>query len=244
MEDSEYYRTRQLEIDHWWFASRRQLTAALLEPRLPPGPRRRILDAGCGTGGNISLLQQWGRVTGIDLSALPLSLAVERGSSLTQASTTVLPFADSTFGLITAFDVLYHQWVADDGLALAEFYRTLEPGGWLLITDSALPWLWSAHDRLYFARQRYTVAGLRRKLTTAGFELRLCSYVNTLLLPLTLTIRRVMRRADFDMQPLPFALNRLFIAIRRLETAWVGRGRTLPLGSSVVGLAQKPKDTE
>jgi len=244
MDDSEYFRTYRLETDHWWFVSRRQLAAALLSPRLMPQPRRRILDAGCGPGGNINLLQQWGRVTGIDLNALPLSLVGKRGGPLAQASITALPFADGAFGLITAFDVLYHQWVADDGLALTEFYRTLEPGGWLLITDSALPWLWSAHDRLYFARQRYTVADLRRKLTTAGFDLHFCSYVNMLLLPLTLTIRRLMRRADFDMQPVPPALNRLLIAIRGLETAWVRRGWILPLGSSVVGLAQKPKDTE
>jgi len=77
-------------------------------------------------------------------------------------------------------------------------------------------------------------------------ELRFCSYVNTLLLPPALVIRWLMRRrsvpADFDLQPLPVGLNRLFIAVRRLETAWLSRGRTLPAGSSVVCLAQKPDD--
>jgi ubiquinone/menaquinone biosynthesis C-methylase UbiE len=248
MEDSEYYRTYRLETEHWWFVSRRQLAATLLEQRLMPQPNRRILDAGCGTGGNINMLKKWGRVTGVDLQALPLDLARGQGSSLAKASTTFLPFANHTFGLITVFDVLYHQWVVDDCQAIAEFYRVLQPGGWLLITDSALPLLWSAHDRVYFARQRYTIANLRHKLTANGFELRLASYINSLLLPLTLAVRLMIRRlsmpADFDMQPLPLPLNRLFIAIRRMETAWLSRGRTLPAGSSIVCLAQKPKQKD
>jgi SAM-dependent methyltransferase len=244
MEPAEYQRMHRLETNHWWFVSRRHLAETILKQRLTPHPQRRILDVGCGTGGNLAWLSQWGRVYGLDLSALPLSFARSHGNRLALASVLLLPFSAQTFGLITAFDVLYHQWVTGDSQALAGFYRVLTPGGWLLITDSALPWLWSPHDRLYHSRQRYTRAELERKVRAAGFEPRLCTYSNSLLLPAIMAVRLLMRwlplQQDVDMHALPRPLNNLLINIRRLETGWIRRGGCWPAGSSLVCLAQKP----
>ncbi len=242
MEPAEFARSYRLEAEHWWFASRRRLVAALLAPHLPADPHRRVLDVGCGTGGNLKLLQTWGRVTGIDINALPLSFARHRNGSLAQGSALHLPFAGQTFGLVAAFDVLYHRQIASDRQALAELRRVLAPGGWLVITDSALPLLWSAHDRLYHTRRRYTLPHLQRRLQAAGLHPVFCSYANMVLLPLLLPTRLLMRRvltADFDLHPPPRWLNRALMSLRNLETAWLSRGHTLPVGSSLVCLAQR-----
>ena len=244
MEPAEYQRMHRLEATHWWFVGRRQLAETILNQRLIPHSPHRILDVGCGTGGKHERLAQWGSVAGLDLTALPLSFARSYSPRLAQASVLMLPFAAQTFGLITAFDVLYHQWVTGDNQALAEFCRVLTPGGWLLITDSALPWLWSPHDRLYHTRQRYTRADLERKVRAAGLEPRLCTYSNSLLLPVTIAVRLLMRwlplHHDVDMQALPRPLNSLLINIRQLETGWIRWGGCWPAGSSLVCLAQKP----
>jgi SAM-dependent methyltransferase len=161
----------------------------------------------------------------------------------------MLPFPDNIFSLVTAFDVLYHRWITDDSHAIGECYRVLRPGGWLLLTDSALPALWSRHDEIYYARQRYSVGNMRHKLCRAGFELHKLSYTNSLLLPVVATVRLLSSRTALarwfpsdggaDLMPLPGWLNRVLIGILSLEAFWLRWG-TLPIGSSLIGLAQKP----
>lgn len=245
MEQSEYEQTYELEDSHWWFVSRRRLANALLEQWTKIEREQLILDVGCGTGGNLELLAHRGVATGIDLSPLALNLARRRKwPRLVQASAVALPFAGNTFGLVTAFDVLYHRWVTDDNRALGECYRVLQPGGWLLLTEPALPSLWSGHDEIYYARQRYRLPDLRGKLVGTGFQLCFCSYTNMLLLPVMTLVRLVSRRlpaaSQVDLQPLPGWLNQGLIGIRNLETGWLRRRGKFPIGSSLICLVQKP----
>jgi ubiquinone/menaquinone biosynthesis C-methylase UbiE len=186
---------------------------------------------------------------GVDLSPLPLEFARRRElPRLAQASGLALPYAEGVFDLVTAFDVLYHRWITDDERALGECFRVLRPRGWLLVTDSALPALWSRHDEIYCARQRYTLGDIRSKLCQAGFTLHKLSYTNALLLPAAVVvrsaaIRRVLARwfpsvADADVVPLPGWLNRTLIGILSLEALWLRWG-VFPAGSSLIGLARK-----
>jgi SAM-dependent methyltransferase len=159
-----------------------------------------------------------------------------------------LPYPNNVFDLVTAFDVLYHCWITDDCQAIEECYRVLQPGGWLLLTDPALPGLWSTHDEIYYTRQRYTLDEISQKLAETGFKPRLCSYTNMLLLPLITMTRLVSRSlpsaSRIDLQPLPTWLNQWLINIRHLETRWLRRGGALPIGSSLVCLTQKPSGKE
>lgn len=244
MEWPEYQQMYCVEDQHWWFVSRRRLAAALIEQWIP-GSDYRILDVGCGTGGNLAYLQQLGAVTGLDLSADALGLAQGRNlPGLVQASGLQLPYPAETFHLVTVFDVLYHRWVSDDSSAITELYRVLEPGGWLLITDSALPLLWSVHDEIYYARQRYVLDEMQRKLRTAGFQIRRASYTNALLLPLALLYRALAHwlalEKKIDLEIPPPWLNQSFMLARAWETTMLQRGLTFPVGSSLVCLGQKP----
>jgi len=50
------------EDRHWWFVARRQIVADVIAKQIPLPPDGHILEAGCGTGGNIAMLSQFGEV--------------------------------------------------------------------------------------------------------------------------------------------------------------------------------------
>ena len=147
MDRPEYESMYELEDIHWWFVGRRNLALTLIEQWITFPPNARILDVGCGTGGNLEAMANYGQVHGLDINPIAVDFARKRPlPQLTQSSGMSLPYPDNSFDLVTIFDVLYHQWIVNDDTAIEELYRVLRPGGWLLLTDSALPILWSSHE--------------------------------------------------------------------------------------------------
>jgi len=248
MDRPEYESMYELEDIHWWFVGRRNLALTLIEQWITFPPNARILDVGCGTGGNLEALAKYGEGHGLDINPIAVDFARKRPlPQLTQSSGMSLPYPDNSFDLVTIFDVLYHQWIVNDDTAIEEIYRVLRPGGWLLLTDSALPILWSSHDQVYYARQRYTLGVMGEKLRRIGFNLKVSSYANMLLLPIFLLVRLTMdilpAAGDIDRQGIfPTWLNWILTRVRTLEAYWLRQGRSLPVGSSLVCLAQKPKN--
>ena len=243
----EYQLTFELEDTHWWFVGRRNLALSLLKQWGQLKPDARVLDVGCGTGSNLQTLSPRVQAHGVDISPIALHFARQRLlNNLMQASGVNLPYQDHSFDGVTMFDVLYHRWIVDDRCVLTQLHRVLKPGGWLLLTDSALPLLWSSHDETYFARQRYTLAIVRQKLQQVGFVPCVCSYANFLLLPALFWVRLTM-----DWLPIygnidrhgtsPGWLNRALTQVRTLEARWLSSGKSLPIGGSVICLAQKKR---
>src|SRR5712692_684170 len=107
MRPEDYADLYELEQDFWWFAGMREITAALLDPLCAPTRDWLVLDDGCGTGGNLWWLRRYGgggQVIGIELAQTALEFCARREQQkLAQASATNLPFADSTFDLVTSF---------------------------------------------------------------------------------------------------------------------------------------------
>ena len=110
MQAEDYNHLYELDERFWWFAGMRAIAAALLDEYCSPSTDRIILDAGCGTGGNLLWLQRYaadGEIYGIDLSGQALQFCRQRVSEpVIQASVTDLPFDHSSFDLVTSFDVL------------------------------------------------------------------------------------------------------------------------------------------
>ena len=106
---------------------------------------RRVLDAGCGTGGFAARLQrELGiGVQAIDLSARMVALTAELGVETQVADLEALPFQDDEFDVVAANWVLYHVEQLD--AAIAELARVLEPGGTLVAAttgDGNMKELW------------------------------------------------------------------------------------------------------
>ena len=130
-------------------------------------------------------------------------------------------------------------------LALQQACESLNPGGHVLITDSAHNWLKSTHDQAVWARQRYSKSELRQRVKDAGLEIIRISYTNmSLFLPLA-TVRLIQRflpskKVHSNVHPPGALANRLFGLCLNTEARLLGH-INLPIGSSLLCLARKPQ---
>lgn len=255
MQEEDYDYLYSLEENLWWFAGMREITAALLDPVCPPARDRAILDAGCGTGGNLAWLARYagkGRVVGIDLVPTALSFCRERQHQyLAQASVTDLPFADSAFDLLTSFDVLVQlPGEGADERAMREMYRVLRPGGIAFVRVAAYEWMRSGHDEALGTQRRYHLDVLVKKMEQAGFKILRATYANSLLLPVAALRRLVLKRIGLadrgsDVKPFPPRLqwlNRVMTSVLSSEAHLLKLPQSkLLAGLSAICITEKPR---
>ena len=233
-------RLSQLERWHFWFAGRRALIDRLLK-QCVDGTARRILDLGCGSGLGVETLTLRGyRVVGLDrrpegLHATRRSLS---GLWLLQADATSLPFVQGAFDVVLLLDLLEHL---DDRMLLAEVGRVLRPGGWVLVTVPAMPWLWSYRDEAAEHLRRYTRRQLTRLLADMGLPVQGVYYYQCVLFPLVVITRLWGRSGpglrDLEERPISL-LNTVLTWVNRAEVRLGGVVRW-PWGSSLVALCRK-----
>ncbi|HEX2762900.1 MAG TPA: class I SAM-dependent methyltransferase [Allosphingosinicella sp.] len=238
MERVVYDRMAQLDSRHWWYRARREILADLIARRIRLPADARILEIGCGTGHNLLMLRRFGKVDAIEIDAEARAVASKRlGRDVLSAPLPELTgIADGAYDLVAILDVLEH--VDADRAALTSIARKLKPGGRILITVPAHPWMWSAHDEVNHHKRRYTRRTLRRVIGEAGLKIELLSWFNSLLFPLAAASRVAARLAGSkesgDKLP-PGPVNRLFEAVFGLERYAVGRV-PLPPGVSLVAI--------
>jgi SAM-dependent methyltransferase len=239
MERVVYQQMAELDDRHWWYRARREIIAALIrrEARLPA--KARILEIGCGTGHNLAMLGQFGRVDALELDDEARALAEKRlGRKAMRAPLPELAgVKDRWYDLIGAFDVIEH--IDDDHAALASIAAKLKPGGKFVMTVPAHQWMWSAHDVVNHHKRRYSKRGLAQLIESSPLTLVKVGYFNSLLFPLALAERAVSRvrgKHDADVKlpsrPLNAALELAFAAERHV----VGR-LPLPIGLSLFAVA-------
>ncbi|MBK6796418.1 MAG: class I SAM-dependent methyltransferase [Acidobacteria bacterium] len=233
-----------VEDDHWWFVGRRAIVFALIDDALQKSAavsRRIILDIGCGTGATMDHLKRYGEVQGIDLSEMPLRFSRKRGHSRVMlASATELPFADNSFDLLTALDVIEH--LDDDVRGLCEIRRVLKPGAPAVIFVPAFQALWGPNDDQSGHKRRYRLDGFKSAATAAGLTIEHISYANiAMFLPIWIG-RKILQLFGREEQaenrinnPL---INKLLSRIFTSEAGWLRR-RSLPFGVSIVCVVRK-----
>ena len=231
-------RIAEMERWHFWFMGRQAVVDQMWRKHLAGTVD--VLDVGCGTGHTSRALAARGhRVVGLDMrpEGLFALRQAEPDARLIQAEAPHLPFAAGSFDAALLLDVLEH---VDDRSLLQQARYVLRPGGWLVLTVPALPWLWSYRDRAAGHLRRYTRAGLRQALSSEGYAIRDLRYYQCLLLPLVLATRLFGRRGpalrDLEERPLPL-MNALMTKINLAEVRWNER-IAWPWGSSLVAVCQ------
>ena len=242
MKHDEYAIMYRVEDNHWWYRGLRGMLAdhwgKYMQSESP-----RILDAGCGAGAVLAMLDAQARTAGIDFASEALDFCRARGlTRLGRASIVDLPFADAVFDAVISCDVLCHQSIADKQATMAEIARVVKPGGLLFLNLPAYQWLMSSHDTHVLTNKRFSRTEVIEMLNAAGCDTLRCTYWNTLLFPPVL-ITRLWRKV----RPLPASdldgasgegLSGVFRAVLRMERACAGL-LDLPFGLSVFAVAQK-----
>jgi SAM-dependent methyltransferase len=236
--------TARAERDHFWFHGFRRFVAPLLAHATAGKPRAAILDCGCGTGNNLTMLRHYGRACGIDITMSGLMYAHNRGErQVARASATALPFAAGQFDLVTSFDVLYAFDDEMERAALNEMYRVLRPGGQILINTAALKSLRGNHSVLGGEKRRYDRRELRDHLISTGFTVLRITYTNFTLLPMVAGVRWMQRLSGHrestqEMNVPSRPVNTALASLLAVEAAAL-RVVNMPLGSSLLALARK-----
>jgi SAM-dependent methyltransferase len=246
LEPAEYEYMFRLEDNLWWYVGMRRIVYNLLRRNLSNGSGPlRILDAGCGTGGSLRLLERFGRVTAFDFAkmAAEMYLTRQRGRILI-ASTDAVPFADESFDLVTSFDVICQLPSPADEAALRELGRVLRPGGTLLVRTPAYQSLYGPHDVTLHTRHRYSTTEMAQKMERSGLQVVQTTYANTFLFPVAVARRmwakfRGHAGDESDVRPVPAPLNTALTGVLAAEAMLLERTR-LPFGLSVIALARKP----
>lgn len=194
MKAAQYAVHAELEERHWWFTGRRRICSALIRRLLPPSRGKVIVDAGCGTGGNIAALAADYSCIGVDPSPEAIALARKRYPGIRflrgRIPEDLLPLAPSA-DLFLLMDVLEH--VPDDRALLSPVVAAARPGSRFLITVPADTKLWGPHDVSFGHFRRYDRAMLERVWSGLPVTPLLVSYYNHRLYPLALLARRLSR---------------------------------------------------
>lgn len=243
MERVLYERMADSAQTHWWYVARRQILNDLIARKVRPASDARVLEIGCGTGHNFEMLSRFGRVDGIETDDVARR-AAETGLGR-PVGTSPLPqltgIADASYDLIAVLDVIEH--VDEDVASLCRMAELLRPGGAILITVPALPWLWSAHDEANHHKRRYTKASLRAAVASAGLHTRDIGYFNSLLFPLAAAKRiagNLLGASGSEDALPPIVINRAFRSAFALERHLVGRV-SMPTGVSLFSIVRADK---
>jgi ubiquinone/menaquinone biosynthesis C-methylase UbiE len=235
-----------VDEQHWWYRGRRRIIRSELD-KLPLTPGARVLDAGCGSGRTLQELETYGEVHGIELSPEAAEVARARGRGEVRVGRLEeLPWGDANFDLITCLDVIEHT--PDDRATLRELRRVAKPGGFLLITVPAYQALWSSHDEANQHYRRYVRSMVRAAAADTGWRVQRMTSFNSFLLPPAAAVRIAQRRRNQDSAPNhdpglrlgPGWLNDALEGPLRLEARWLARGRTLPVGLSLLAVLANP----
>lgn len=246
MNPAEYARMYDLEDTYWWFQGRKWIVVNVLEQiALSRDATFKVLDLGCGTGLMLDHLNQRYWATGLDFSPLALDFSRRRGAgNLIQGDVERLPVANDAFDLVTALDLMEH--VEHDDQLLNEIFRSLKPGGSLLVTVPAHPFLWSDHDDALYHFRRYKRSELQKRILDAGFELQRLTYCITCTFPFIVAFRFLQRRLQKRDHPkahlivLPSWANRLLMWSVQMESQLL-KWTNLPFGITLLAVGRKPQ---
>lgn len=241
MERATFDRMSQNEDAHWWFAGRRDMIRTVIDRLIRLPQNARILEAGCGTGGNLEMLMRLGELDAFEYDAQAREVAAKK-SALDIAYGALpddIPNPKKRYDLIALFDVLEH--IEDDRATLEGLAGRMAPDARIFVTVPALPWLWSRHDESHHHFRRYTRKSLKEVSQKAGLEVEHSFYFNGLLLPVAVGMRwlkALFRSTSADDAMPPDWLNKSLYRVFSSERHFVGRFR-FPLGLSVCAILKQ-----
>ncbi|MDZ4688675.1 MAG: class I SAM-dependent methyltransferase [Planctomycetaceae bacterium] len=256
MHAAEYERMALLEGDHWWYRGFRDLVARLLRQWRPKiAWDAHVLDAGCGTGANLRLLQASLRPASLGGFDVSEQAATHARQKMPEADVYVSDLChpaihEPRLDVILCADVVYMTGLEAALPGLQTLVSHLSTGGLLLLHVPAFNWLFSRHDVAVGTRQRFACGDIRALFAQLGLTEELLTYRMCLLFPAVIASRlpsllfgaaagkHAVARSDLNLPPR--WLNAGLTGIVKLENWSIARGMRFPWGSSIIAVGRKP----
>jgi SAM-dependent methyltransferase len=245
----------RVEERHWWYRGLRDVIARCVRrPDLDPGPRPRVLDAGCGTGANLAFLRALldpSYLAGFDVSDDAVAMARTKApdAEIYRSDICDPELRGSDLDLVVSLDVIYIPGVERALGGLRKLVSALRPGGLFVVNLPAYDWLYSQHDVAVHTTERYTVSRVAGLLDELGLRPERLTYRLCLLFPAVLLVRlpgklrarRGDRGARSDLRKEPgWLASAAMVRVLGAENAVIARGGRWPFGSSVFAVGRKP----
>lgn len=253
MNPAEYANIVQCEREFWWYRGMEQILFRVLDPIVSRRKQesspvvREAVEVGCGTGYMATRFEKrygW-RMFPTDLQREGLEYGMREGvQRMAQAEITALPFRDGHFDALVTLDVMVYVPRGEEGRAIGELARVIAPGGLLVLRTAALEILRSHHAKFTGELQRFARRQVMKLAGDNGIRVLRCTYANSLLMPVALAKFRIIEplaggEASSGVQPVAPWLDRVLYGALEREAAWLGSGRDLPIGQSLILVGEK-----
>ena len=234
----------QAEDALWWVIGRKAIIREYLRRASQSKTISKIMDIGCGSGGNLDVLAEFGKVVGVEPSETLARRARSRGIADAVYEQDVQELDECrNIDLFTMFDVLEH--IENERDFLAQLHKNAPHEHYVLISVPACPFLFGHHDRMLHHYRRYTSKTLTSTLEESGYKVQRLSYFLFFLFPLVLVKRmkdklvsRLSKKEPgFDYGELPPVLAVPFATALRAE-ALLSRAIRFPIGLWLFALAE------
>lgn len=238
MNSAAYLEMAATESTHWWFSARRSILSKIIA-NLDLPRNARILEVGCGTGGNLQMLADFGQLSALEMDVNACEIAMKKTNMLYDIKVGRCPdeinFHGQHFDLICMFDVLEH--IEQDSETLIAIKQLLTKDGHIIITVPAHKWLFGKHDEFLQHKRRYSAFELRHKIISADLYLEKISYFNTILFPLVILVRikdKLLGNSTATGTAIPFGpINKILKFLFAAEGCWL-KCFKLPFGVSLL----------
>ena len=248
----EYQAMFEVEDQMWWYKILHEKAVSEIKSYFGNQKDIKILDAGCGTGGLISILQQAGynQIEGFDFNEAAVEFSRDRNLNVSRQDITHFSssFPKNSFDVVISNDVLYQFDNRNLLLALSNIKEVLKPGGIFITNNQAFKIFEGTHDIAVGAKRRFVKADFIAFFRESGnLEIIKSHYWPFLLSPLILSVRLIQKlklklgwvneetiQSDVSM-PSVFVNNILF-RISKLEMKLIKKP---PFGSSLFLVVRK-----
>ena len=243
----------KVEDEQFWFVSRREVILDSLRRYVPDLAERPLYDVGCGPGGLLAFLAANGVPVAGACDSFHEALVFARkrlDAPLAHVAGDGPPPLAAGQRMLGMFDVLEH--LDDDEATLRWAAGVLEPGGILVVTVPAHPFLFDEADVLAFHRRRYRQRDLGDRIRRAGFDLRLLTHFMSPLVPMLMLSRpsgRLLRgrgKTAADQRKAEMGVTPVFNSVMRgvlaLERSALRVARP-PFGTSLLAVAARADST-
>ena len=217
--------------------------------KIKPLEDKKLLEVGCGTGGNLKyLFTDFRSKYGIEIDKDALAYAKNdcKDSKISWGDANSLKDLNMKFDIIAFLDVLYHENIKNVENVLEQAYNKLREDGYLILTEPAFKILIGNHSKTVMTKRRFKKDELEKKLLKIGFKkIKFAKYWGYLTFFILFIKRRLIEKLfplslnneGTDLMHVPI-INNFFLLVAKLEMLFI-RNLNLPFGNSILIVVQK-----